>query len=61
MLNNFLKEIFYALTTSVLIFAILELIFPGIVLAYINFNLILLLWFINGIIVIVTKKQIDDR
>lgn len=52
-----IKETFYVLTGTVVIFAILELILPGIVLAYINFNLILLLWFINGIIILVNSKQ----
>jgi len=57
MLNIYLKEIFYALTGTVIIFAVLELSWPGIVIAYLNFNLILLLWLTNGIIILVNNNS----
>lgn len=57
-----IRETFYVLTTAVVIFAILEFIHQGIVIAYLNFNSILLLWLINGIIILLMRKQkVDNR
>jgi hypothetical protein len=54
MLNNkfkvILEELFYALTVSLAIFVILEIIKPRIILAYFNFNWLLLGWLVIGII-----------
>jgi hypothetical protein len=52
-IRNFLLELFYVLTGAVLLFAGLEIIWPGLVLAYLNLNYFLLLWLIIGIIIIV--------
>ena len=60
MLKIYLKEIFYVLTGAMFIFALLEFIHQGIVIAYINFNIILLLWLTNGIIVVVIKQNKND-
>lgn len=51
-----LLELFYALTAGLVIFLILEIIWPGVVLAYLNLNFILLLWLINASIVLMIKK-----
>ncbi|MCK5061495.1 hypothetical protein KAR28_03005 [Candidatus Parcubacteria bacterium] len=60
MIEKYLKETFYVLTGAVLIFALLEFIHQGIVIAYLNFNIILLLWLTNGIIVVVIKQNKND-
>lgn len=53
-----LKEIFYCLSASLMIFSVLELIFPNIILAYFNLNLGLILWLVVGImIVMISNKQ----
>ncbi len=50
-MKSLLKEFFYVLTIAILIFFIMELIAPGIVAAYINISLVLILWLIDGILV----------
>ncbi|MFH1583171.1 MAG: hypothetical protein ABIB72_02535 [Candidatus Falkowbacteria bacterium] len=50
--NNFFYELFYVLTGAVLIFACLEIFWPGIVLAYLNLNYVLIFWLIIGIIIL---------
>jgi hypothetical protein len=55
-----LKELFYTLTTAVIIFTAMELIHRGIVLAYLDFNLILLLWLISGIIIVLIKEKNNE-
>jgi len=47
-----LRELFYVLAGACFIFILLEVIRPGVVLAYININLILLLWLFVGILVV---------
>lgn len=47
-----LTEIFYFLSLALAIFFVLEIIIPGIVLAYVNLNWILILWVIIGIIIL---------
>ena len=56
----YLQETFYVFTGAVLIFTLFEFIHQGIVIAYINFNIILLLWLTNGIIVVVIKQNKND-
>jgi hypothetical protein len=63
--NNFMKqnfyviirEIFYALTFALFIFVIMELFFPNIVQAYIKLNLVLILWFLSGIMLLYAKRN----
>lgn len=43
------REIFYGLTAALLIFIILESLWPNIVLAYFNLNYLFLLWFLSGL------------
>jgi hypothetical protein len=47
-----LLELFYVLTAALVIFIIMELIWPDVVLAYINLNWVLLLWLVCGIIIL---------
>jgi hypothetical protein len=57
----FLKEIFYTLTGALIILSALELIHPGVVLAYININWVLIFWLINVILITVTEKRQDKK
>jgi hypothetical protein len=56
-MKQLFKEFFYILTTAVVIFFIMELIVPGIVMAYININWVLILWLFNGIVVLIHDKK----
>lgn len=49
-----IEELFYVLTAALVIFILMELLWPGIILAYINLNWVLILWLIIGIVVIIT-------
>ena len=51
-INDFFYELFYVLTGAILIFACLEIFWPGIVLAYLNLNYVLIFWLIVGIIIL---------
>lgn len=47
------EELFYVLTGAAIIFAGLELAWPGLVLAYINLNWVLILWLAVGIVILI--------
>ncbi|MFH1822122.1 MAG: hypothetical protein ABH830_00290 [Patescibacteria group bacterium] len=57
MLNIFFKELFYVLTGAIIIFAILEIFWPRLVLAYFNLNWLLILWLIVGIVLLGFKNK----
>ena len=46
------REIFYSLTVALLIFILIEIIFPNIVQAHISLNLVLILWLLSGIVLL---------
>ena len=50
--NDFFRELFYVLTGAILIFACLEIFWPGIVLAYLNLNYVLIFWLVIGIMIL---------
>lgn len=52
-----LKEIFYVLLASLLIFSLFETLWPRIVISKINLNWLLLLWLLIGIFILITKPQ----
>ena len=56
-MNHILKELFYVLTGSIVIFVVLELLWSGIVISYINLNLVLLAWLIIGIVILGLNKN----
>lgn len=56
-LNIIIKELFYVFTEALMIFCVSEIIWPGIVLAYININWVLIIWLIVSIIIIVRNKS----
>lgn len=51
-LEIFLEESFYALTTALAVFGVLEMIKPHLVLAYVDLGYLLLAWLIIGIILL---------
>jgi hypothetical protein len=55
-----LKEMFYALSGAIAIFFLMEFIKPGIVIAHLNLNLLLILWLIIGIFLI-TLSEINKN
>lgn len=52
-----LKEIFYVLTGALVAFVLLEIAWPGVVLAYININWVLIFWVFIGIIVLIIDNN----
>jgi len=60
-LNPYLSELFYPATAALVIFAVMEIFWPGIVLAYLNLNLVLLFWLIISIIIMIcNNKKMSD-
>jgi len=57
----FLEELFYILTFALIVFSLLEFFWPRLVLAYINLNYVLLVWFICGILLLTIKKIIKSK
>jgi fucose permease len=56
-INTITKELFYVLTGALIIFIILEIVWPGVVLAYININLVLIFWLAVGIVILLTSHN----
>lgn len=50
-------ELFYVVTFAIIIFSLLELAWPGMVLAYFNLNSLLIFWLIIGIVIILIPPQ----
>jgi len=49
------REIFYFFSLVLAVFVILEMIWPNIILAYLNLNYVLLLWLAAGLILLIKK------
>lgn len=58
--KDILREIFYVFGEALAIFFILEFFFPGLVLAYINVNVVLIFWLVIGIFIIVFDKKENE-
>jgi len=54
--NILFQELFYVLTAALGIFIVFESGWPGLVLAYININWVLILWLISGILLLINQK-----
>lgn len=52
-----IRELFYFFTVLAAVFAIMEIIWPNIILAYFNLNYLLILWFASGLVLLFRKKQ----
>ena len=61
MFGAIIKELYYVSTAMVLIFTALEFAHPGIVLAYININHVLLFWLVLVIVLIVKPNKTYER
>ncbi len=55
--NEAINELFYVLCASFFIFSIMELLWPRLVLAYININLVLIFALFIGIFIVVNKNM----
>lgn len=56
-----IKEIFNALTAAIAIFFVLELIWPGMAIAYLNLNIMLIFWLISSIILMFASKPEEKQ
>ncbi|MCK5416750.1 hypothetical protein KAI92_04975 [Candidatus Parcubacteria bacterium] len=60
--NQILKEVFYALSGSIVVFGLMEIFWSKLVLAYFNINWVLLLWLFNGILILAfNQNKIKDH
>jgi hypothetical protein len=58
-INIIFKELFYALSGALVVFVAMEIFWPGIVLAYININYVLIFWLGIGILVLLINNVND--
>ena len=56
-ITEYNQELFYFFSLAIIVFFLLEIFFPGIVLAYFNVNILLFLWLINFIFFVFNKKN----
>lgn len=49
--ERILTELFYVLSAALIVFALLEAVWPGFLLGYVNLNYFLIIWLIIGIII----------
>jgi hypothetical protein len=57
MAKQIAEEIFYVLSGTIAIFVLLEIVWPGVVLAYININWVLIFWLVNVIVILIINKD----
>ncbi|KKR14919.1 MAG: hypothetical protein UT42_C0014G0004 [Candidatus Falkowbacteria bacterium GW2011_GWA2_39_24] len=57
--RDIIKEVYYVLGGAMVLFGLMELIKPQIVIAYLNLNLIFVVWLLSGIILLILNKQHD--
>ena len=57
----FLRELFYVLTGALVVFAVLEIFWNNVVLSYVDMNWVLIVWLINGILILVINKNREDK
>jgi hypothetical protein len=56
MTKQIAEEIFYVLSGAIAVFVLLEVVWPGVVLAYININWVLIFWLVNVIVILTINK-----
>jgi len=56
-INKISLKFFYFLTIFLVIFTFLELIWPSIVLAYINMTVVLILWLFNASVLLISTND----
>jgi len=52
-----LREFFYAVSGALIIFSFLEVFWNNVVLSFLDMNLVLIIWIINGILLLVMGKR----
>lgn len=57
-LKEYLQEIFYVLSGTLVIFYLLETVWPNLILAYLNVNWVLILWLFTGIVILVINNKL---
>jgi hypothetical protein len=55
--HYFFRELFYAATAALAVFSLMELARPGIVLAFLNLNWVLILWLAAGILMLLSLNK----
>lgn len=61
MARSYLLEIFYVLSAALVAFCGMEIVWPGMILAYFNINWLLIFWLINVILILLIKnKNLDN-
>lgn len=53
----FLKELFYGLSAGFFFFSLLEILWPGMILAYLDLNLVLIFWLVIGMIILFIARK----
>ncbi len=61
MTKKVIEEILRVLTCAIVIFILMEIVWPGIVLAYININWVLIFWLLNVILLLFIKNKRDHN
>lgn len=61
MTKKVIEEILRVLTGAIVIFILMEIVWPGIVLAYININWVLIFWLLNVILLLFIKNKRDHN
>jgi len=56
-MKKYIKEIFYVSTGALVVFSALEYVWPGVVLAYLDYNYLLLFWLIIGIVLLLIPEK----
>ena len=54
-----IRELFYVFTGALVFFGLMEMIWPRIIIAYINLNWILILWFFTGIVLLMLRNNAE--
>ncbi len=59
--RNIIKEIFIFLSATVLVSGSMELLWPRLVIAYLDFDILLIFWLLAGIFTIVSDDTVNDE
>lgn len=54
--EDLLKESFYFISNSLILFFVLEIVLPGIISVYFNLNILLVIWFVLFILLLKLKN-----
>ncbi|MFA5023711.1 MAG: hypothetical protein WC523_02015 [Patescibacteria group bacterium] len=50
-----IKEVFYFISALLVVFVILEIVWPNIILAYLNLNYLILAWLLSGLVSLIKR------